>query len=228
MAKAQNGKPAQKVSVTNAVWKMCEGCFGSGKGLNVCSNCQSWSEEYKRKVPCHVCKDTRSVATRKCFACNGAGKVLYKESQQDKEARIQKEKEERSEQEEKSFYNRSDAAERMKVVNSIERDLYDWIKMSQEARNTEVEPLLKRMVDPVKLIVFFFKRDIDIKLEYEVLGPVLKITNPAGSKTESVYFVGGLQRKGSLLILPVMRPDANGTSGITYIKVDSSMNVISD
>lgn len=24
-----------------------------------CNNCSSWSEEYKKKVPCHICKDTR-------------------------------------------------------------------------------------------------------------------------------------------------------------------------
>jgi uncharacterized protein (TIGR02145 family) len=28
-----------------------------------CSNCSNWSNEYKRKVPCHKCKDTRKVET---------------------------------------------------------------------------------------------------------------------------------------------------------------------
>ena len=26
-----------------------------------CPNCEDWSDEYRRKVPCHTCKDTRSV-----------------------------------------------------------------------------------------------------------------------------------------------------------------------
>ena len=31
-------------------------------GLKTCPNCSSWNEEYRRKVPCHNCKDTRSVS----------------------------------------------------------------------------------------------------------------------------------------------------------------------
>jgi uncharacterized protein (TIGR02145 family) len=27
----------------------------------VCKNCADWNEEYKSKVPCHICKDTRKV-----------------------------------------------------------------------------------------------------------------------------------------------------------------------
>jgi uncharacterized protein (TIGR02145 family) len=30
-------------------------------GSKTCPNCVNWSAEYRRKVPCHTCKDTRSV-----------------------------------------------------------------------------------------------------------------------------------------------------------------------
>jgi uncharacterized protein (TIGR02145 family) len=30
-----------------------------------CPNCVNWSAEYRRKVPCHTCRDTRSVAAPK-------------------------------------------------------------------------------------------------------------------------------------------------------------------
>jgi hypothetical protein len=32
-------------------------------GSKTCSNCSSWNAEYRKKVPCHTCKDTRSVST---------------------------------------------------------------------------------------------------------------------------------------------------------------------
>ncbi len=38
-------------------------CTG-GIQKTTCSNCSSWSSEYKRKVPCHICKDTRIVETK--------------------------------------------------------------------------------------------------------------------------------------------------------------------
>lgn len=30
-------------------------------GLQTCLNCKNWNQEYRSKVPCHVCKDTRKV-----------------------------------------------------------------------------------------------------------------------------------------------------------------------
>ncbi|MFN5182672.1 MAG: fibrobacter succinogenes major paralogous domain-containing protein [Bacteroidota bacterium] len=30
-------------------------------GSKTCPNCKDWNAEYRRKVPCHTCKDTRSV-----------------------------------------------------------------------------------------------------------------------------------------------------------------------
>jgi len=30
-------------------------------GSKTCPNCKEWNDEYRRKVPCHTCKDTRSV-----------------------------------------------------------------------------------------------------------------------------------------------------------------------
>lgn len=38
---------------------------------NICSNCKNWNSEYRRKVPCHVCKDTRKIPNGKCGLCNG-------------------------------------------------------------------------------------------------------------------------------------------------------------
>ena len=31
-------------------------------GSKTCPNCASWNEEYRKKVPCHTCKDSRSVS----------------------------------------------------------------------------------------------------------------------------------------------------------------------
>ncbi len=36
-------------------------------GSKACPNCANWNDEYRKKVPCHTCKDTRSVATPKIF-----------------------------------------------------------------------------------------------------------------------------------------------------------------
>lgn len=57
---------------------ICMMCGGTGSGENVplyCMNCLGWSDEYKRKVPCHECKDTRIVYKKKCNLCNGKGKI---------------------------------------------------------------------------------------------------------------------------------------------------------
>ena len=34
-------------------------------GSKTCPNCVNWNDEYKRKVPCHTCKDTRSIPEQK-------------------------------------------------------------------------------------------------------------------------------------------------------------------
>ena len=36
-----------------------------GDDTKTCPNCLNWSKEYKSKVPCHVCKDTRYVNIKK-------------------------------------------------------------------------------------------------------------------------------------------------------------------
>jgi uncharacterized protein (TIGR02145 family) len=38
-----------------------------------CPNCEDWSAEYRRKVPCHICKDTRSVITEPAKTYTGNG-----------------------------------------------------------------------------------------------------------------------------------------------------------
>ncbi len=32
-----------------------------GKSSKICPKCENWSDEYRKKVPCHTCKDTRWV-----------------------------------------------------------------------------------------------------------------------------------------------------------------------
>ena len=46
----------------------------------ICSNCINWNDEYRRKVPCHSCKDSRYVFSHytKCSSCKGKG-YEYKE-----------------------------------------------------------------------------------------------------------------------------------------------------
>ena len=56
----------------------CNYCKGSGMQIEpmLCNNCSGWSDEYKRKVACHVCKDTRRIPAKgKCLICQGTGKV---------------------------------------------------------------------------------------------------------------------------------------------------------
>jgi uncharacterized protein (TIGR02145 family) len=41
-------------------------------GVKTCHNCANWNAEYRRKVPCHTCKDTRQVdATKVTNSGNG-------------------------------------------------------------------------------------------------------------------------------------------------------------
>jgi uncharacterized protein (TIGR02145 family) len=42
-----------------------------------CSNCSDWSSEYRAKVPCHVCKDTRRNGTTPVKENNGNGIDLF-------------------------------------------------------------------------------------------------------------------------------------------------------
>jgi len=35
-----------------------------GEETKTCDNCENWSDKYKEKVPCHKCKDTRSVRVK--------------------------------------------------------------------------------------------------------------------------------------------------------------------
>ena len=45
----------KKMKSTTGWWNITSG------GSKVCQNCASWSESYQKKVPCHVCRDTRWV-----------------------------------------------------------------------------------------------------------------------------------------------------------------------
>jgi len=47
-------------------------------GSKICPNCSSWSEEYRQKVPCHSCKDTRVVSlTTVINSGNGSGSTGF-------------------------------------------------------------------------------------------------------------------------------------------------------
>jgi uncharacterized protein (TIGR02145 family) len=66
---------------TDAEWTKLENLLGSDAGTKMksksgwnsyttggsktCPNCVNWNAEYRRKVPCHTCQDTRSVPTPK-------------------------------------------------------------------------------------------------------------------------------------------------------------------
>lgn len=47
--------------------------FTAGGGTKTCTNCESWSTEYRSKVPCHICKDTRSVLAEPVVTKSGNG-----------------------------------------------------------------------------------------------------------------------------------------------------------
>lgn len=78
---AQTKPKTQKTATTKSsvptkiTCTFCKGT-GSGEGIPlVCMNCANWSDEYRRKVPCHICKDTRVVYEKKCPMCGGTGKL---------------------------------------------------------------------------------------------------------------------------------------------------------
>jgi uncharacterized protein (TIGR02145 family) len=47
-------------------------------GKKVCPDCEGWSNEYRAKVPCHSCKDTRTVkiANKTCKTCSNKGYIV--------------------------------------------------------------------------------------------------------------------------------------------------------
>lgn len=78
-------------SLNKNIVSKCNICDGSGRTNHPerCPNCLNWNNEYKRKVPCHVCKDTRYVKHpngQKCFSCNGTG--INKKSQSEKNSEM--------------------------------------------------------------------------------------------------------------------------------------------
>lgn len=91
---AQTNKPGTqktattKSNISNKV--TCIFCKGRGEGRFPvdCPNCINWSAEYRRKVPCHLCKDTRIIYQKRCPMCDGTGKLdkdWYKFGLSDKE-----------------------------------------------------------------------------------------------------------------------------------------------
>lgn len=67
----------------------CSICKGTGQETKsspyTCQNCKSWNAEYRRKVACNVCKDTRVNPNRKswketCHYCKGTGRDSQQES----------------------------------------------------------------------------------------------------------------------------------------------------
>lgn len=68
----------------------CGFCKGSGliqkRDWIVCSNCKTWPQSYRNKVPCNVCKDNRGYYSayynEKCTYCKGSGRDSYEENLQ--------------------------------------------------------------------------------------------------------------------------------------------------
>ena len=70
---------------TDAEWTIYETFLGTEAGKkfkstsgwkdfvtdNTCSNCASWNEEYRKKVPCHECKDNRVIGSKETISGNG-------------------------------------------------------------------------------------------------------------------------------------------------------------
>jgi uncharacterized protein (TIGR02145 family) len=70
---------------TDAEWTILETFLGTEAGKkmkstsgwkdfvtdNTCSNCASWNEEYRKKVPCHECKDNRVIGAKETISGNG-------------------------------------------------------------------------------------------------------------------------------------------------------------
>jgi hypothetical protein len=65
----------------------CEGLKKVEKYIDPyeCQFCKDWNSEYRRKVACHACKDTRKNQQRRtriviCDVCNGSGRDVKKEN----------------------------------------------------------------------------------------------------------------------------------------------------
>jgi hypothetical protein len=67
----------------------CSRCRGTGKETKQspyeCQNCKNWNAEYRRKVACNVCRDTRVNPNRKswtetCSLCKGSGRDYAQEA----------------------------------------------------------------------------------------------------------------------------------------------------
>lgn len=70
----------------------CKACEGDGRFRSwvTCPNCKNWNSEYRRKVACHNCQDTREVVKLiSCPFCGGDGIIIAKTGNwQFKEAQI--------------------------------------------------------------------------------------------------------------------------------------------
>lgn len=71
-----------KLKITKLINQQKQECiFCGGKGKNEnneCRNCSKWNYEYRSKVPCHVCKDTRKVKTYYTICiCKGSGLMVF-------------------------------------------------------------------------------------------------------------------------------------------------------
>jgi hypothetical protein len=82
------GFPCNVKSVNIDAIETCNSCRGTGQvnrqSSSVCPNCENWNSEYRRKVACHVCKDTRknpNIKTWKetCTECKGNGRDYEQE-----------------------------------------------------------------------------------------------------------------------------------------------------
>jgi hypothetical protein len=80
-------------SIVFAQQVSCQSCTGTGKETKYppyeCQNCKPWNSEYRRKVACHVCKDTRvnpnkTTWKETCSYCKGSGRD-YKQEARNKE-----------------------------------------------------------------------------------------------------------------------------------------------
>ena len=64
----------------NLVSLKCVNCEGSGISTSdVCTNCENWNSEYRNKVACDVCQDTRKIKIYKvlCNTCVNSCGVMY-------------------------------------------------------------------------------------------------------------------------------------------------------
>jgi hypothetical protein len=124
------------IIITNYTYSQkinCWKCSGRGKISTrdwiVCSNCKDWSNSYKSKVPCNVCKDNRGYSTSYydivCSVCNGSGRNYDAEKRVNYEREVaaaerKKEEEKIKEEEEKKATFRNSVPS----TNNIKIDLF--------------------------------------------------------------------------------------------------------